>query len=171
MTSAAYDPAAVPQWARETIALIAREQPERLAFHLDHVAEIEAAGRHRAEQPPPPPTKPRDLLHLAAIQAWQALASGQDAPHLDPAALEQAIYDTFVTSDGRRLVDELCDDWLEAARQRGIPAHDEHGDPLPEVDDAITRTVTAAIWFGITTGYLTLTGSYRIPHKFAGYAW
>jgi hypothetical protein len=32
--------------------------------------------------------------------------------------------------------------------------------------DAITRTVTAAIWFGITTGYLTLTGSYRIPRKF-----
>jgi hypothetical protein len=34
------------------------------------------------------------------------------------------------------------------------------------VDDAITRTVTAAIWFGITTGYLTLTGTYRIPRKF-----
>ena len=42
----------------------------------------------------------------------------------------------------------------------------EHGDLLPDVDDAITRTVTAAIWFGITTGYLTLTGSYHIPRKF-----
>ena len=44
--------------------------------------------------------------------------------------------------------------------------HDEHGDLLAEVDDAITRTVTTAIWFGITTGYLTPTGSYHIPRKF-----
>jgi hypothetical protein len=58
MTGAAYDPAAVPGWGQETIALIAREEPERLAFHLGHVAEIEAAGRHRAEQPPPPPAPP-----------------------------------------------------------------------------------------------------------------
>lgn len=36
----------------------------------------------------------------------------------------------------------------------------------PDVDDAITHTVTAAIWFGITTGYLTLTGSYHIPRKY-----
>ncbi len=44
--------------------------------------------------------------------------------------------------------------------------HDRHGDLLPEVDTAITRTVTAAIWFGITTGYLTLTGSYHVPRKY-----
>ena len=44
--------------------------------------------------------------------------------------------------------------------------HDEHGHLRPEVDAAITRTVTAAIWFGITTGYLTLTGSYHIPRKY-----
>jgi hypothetical protein len=41
--------------------------------------------------------------------------------------------------------------------------HDEHGNLLPGADDAVTRTVTAAIWFGITTGYLTLAGSCRIP--------
>jgi hypothetical protein len=29
----------------------------------------------------------------------------------------------------------------------------------PEVDDAVTGWVTAAIWFGISTGYLTLAGS------------
>lgn len=43
---------------------------------------------------------------------------------------------------------------------------DERGDLLPEVDDAITGLITAAIWFGITTGYFTLTGSYSIPRKF-----
>lgn len=40
---------------------------------------------------------------------------------------------------------------------------DGHGGLLPGVDDAITRTVTGAVWLGITTGYLTLTGSCRIP--------
>jgi hypothetical protein len=44
--------------------------------------------------------------------------------------------------------------------------HDGHGDLLPGVDAAITRTVTAAIWFGITTGYLTLTGGYRVPRRY-----
>ena len=29
--------------------------------------------------------------------------------------------------------------------------------------DAISRTISAAIWFGLTTGYLTLTGRYTIP--------
>jgi hypothetical protein len=32
----------------------------------------------------------------------------------------------------------------------------------PDVLDAITHTVSAAIWFGLTTGYLTLTGRYHI---------
>ena len=67
------------------------------------------------------------------------------------------------TSPGRLRVD--------LARQCGIRVHDEHGDLRPEVDAAITRnvitrTVTAAIWFGITTGYLALTGSYRVPRKY-----
>lgn len=44
---------------------------------------------------------------------------------------------------------------------------DEHGDPRPDVLLAITRTVSAAIWFGLTTGHLTLTdGRYHIPRKF-----
>ena len=45
---------------------------------------------------------------------------------------------------------------------------DEHGDLLPGLDNAVTGTITAAIWFGITTGYFTLTGSYRIPRRLAG---
>jgi hypothetical protein len=35
-----------------------------------------------------------------------------------------------------------------------------------EAWQAITRTVTASIWFGITTGYLTLAGSYQVPRRF-----
>lgn len=41
----------------------------------------------------------------------------------------------------------------------------EDGDVLPDVLDAISRTVSAAIWFGLVTGHLTLTGSYRMPRK------
>jgi hypothetical protein len=64
-------------------------------------------------------------------------------------------------------VDQLCEDWLDAARQCGIPVHDQDGEPPAEVLDAIERTIAAAIWFGITTGHLTLTGSYDIPSKLA----
>lgn len=32
-----------------------------------------------------------------------------------------------------------------------------------DLDDAITRTVTMAIWFSIITGYLTLVGRHPIP--------
>ena len=161
--SNSYDPSAVPEWARETIAQIAREHPEDLAYHLGHVAEIEAAKQH-ATGHPPPPTEPRDLLHLSAIRTWQALAGDLPVPDLDP-DLEQAIYEAFVTSDGHQ-VDQFCEDWLEQARQCGIATDDEHGDLRPDVLDAITHTISAAIWFGLTTGYLTLTGRYHIPRKF-----
>ena len=68
-------------------------------------------------------------------------------------------------SPGRCHVDQLCEDWLNLARRADIAVDDEHGDLRPDVLDAITRTVSAAIWFGLTTGYLTLTSSYRIPRK------
>ena len=167
--STAYDPSAIPEWARETIAQIARERPENLAYHMDRVAEIEAAKRHAAEHPPllPEPTNPRDVLHLSAIRTWQALAGGQPAPDLDP-DLEQVIYEAFVTGDGHAQVDRLCEGWLETARQCGIAVDDEHGDLRPDVLDAISHTVSAAIWFGLTHGYLTLTGSYHIPRKWLG---
>jgi hypothetical protein len=101
-----YDPSAVPEWARETIAQIAREHPEHLAHHLGHVAEIEAARRHAAEHPALP-MEPDDLLYLAAIQDWQALTSSQ--PAHDPAVLEAAVHDAFVTRDGTCQVDQLCE--------------------------------------------------------------
>ena len=70
-----------------------------------------------------------------------------------------------MTSDGRQ-VDQLCEGWLDLARQCGIAVDDEHGELRPDVLDAISHTVSAAIWYGLTTAYLTLTGSYHIPRKF-----
>ena len=162
------DPGTSPEWARASIARIAREHPGNLSCHLAWVAEIEAAKRHAAgHRPRPPvPAEPRDLLHLAAIEAWQSLASGRPAPVLDPVILYQVMYDVFTTGNGISPVEQLIEDWYDLARQCGIRVHDEHGDLLPEVDAAITRTVTVAIWFGITTGYLALTGSYRIPRRY-----
>jgi hypothetical protein len=165
------DPGTVPEWARESTAQIAREHPENLASHLRHIAEIEAANRYLAEHPPAPPPslEPLDFLHLSAIRTWQALASRRPAPDLDRADLQQVIYEVFVTSDGRYQVDQLCEGWLAAARQCGIAVEDEHGDLRPDLLDAITHTVTDAIWFGLTTGYLTLTGgNYTIPRKLLG---
>jgi hypothetical protein len=91
------------------------------------------------------------------------LASGQPAPDLDPADLDQAINDVFATSDGTCPVDQLGTDWLDTACQHGIPVEDEDGDLLPGVDEALTHTVSAAIWFGITTGYLTLAAATTSP--------
>jgi hypothetical protein len=165
-----YDPSAVPEWARESIAQIAREHPENLAHWLAQVAEIETAKQHAAEHPPvlpAPPEDPRDFLHLCAIEAWRAMASGQPAPGLDPAALEHEIYEAF---GGNSPVDRLCDDWLKTARERGITVDDEHGEILPDVLHIITRTITAAFWSGLTTGHFTITRRrYSIPRQFLPY--
>jgi hypothetical protein len=117
-----------------------------------------------------PSSEARDFLHLSAIRAWQAITSGNPAPAIDPLALQQEICEAFTAGNGISPVEQLVEDWYDLARRYGIPVYDEHGDLRPEVDDAITRTVTAAIWFGITTGYLTLAGTYRIPRKLAGWA-
>jgi hypothetical protein len=113
-----YDPAAIPEWARESIA---REHPETLPQHLYQVAEIEAAKRYTAAHPtpPPPPTdNPRDYLHILAIDAWQALSCHQPAPHLDPLFLVQEMTDVFGTgSAGTSPVEQLIDDWYDLARR------------------------------------------------------
>jgi hypothetical protein len=62
-------------------------------------------------------------------------------------------------------VEQLIDDWHELARKCGITVTDKDDELRPGIDQAITRTVTASIWFGITTGYLTLTGSCSIPSR------
>jgi hypothetical protein len=108
----------------------------------------------------------RDFLHLAAIEAWQAISSGKPVPRIDPVVLYQEMYEAFRASDGTSLTDQFYCRWEEVASEHGFAVTDECGDLMPEVDDAVTGLVTAAIWFGITTGYLTLAGSYHIPRRF-----
>jgi hypothetical protein len=91
------------------------------------------------------------------------------APDIDPEALGQAIHEAFAGSDGPHPVDQLCDDWLELARQHGLPVQGQDSDPLPGMLDVVERTVCTAIWFGITTGYMTLARHYTIPRKYTGY--
>lgn len=165
----AYDPAAAPEWARESIARTAREHPENLPGQLSHVAEIEAAKQYLADHPAPqprPPDNTRDYLHLAAIEAWQAIARGKPAPDIDPVELFQYLHDMFAPGTPVTPVEQLIEDWYELARECGITVNDEDGELRPDIDAAITRTVTASVWFGITTGYLTLAGSYQVPRRF-----
>jgi hypothetical protein len=167
--STACDLDAVPGWARESIARTAQDHPENLPGQLSHVAEIEAAKQYLAGHPapqPPPPDNARDYLHLAAIEAWQAIAAGQPAPGVDPADLFQCLYDLFAPGTGITPVGQLIEDWYELARKCGIDEDGEDGELRPDIDAAITRTVTASIWFGVTTGYLTLAGSYQVPRRF-----
>jgi hypothetical protein len=129
------------------------------------VAEIEAARRFLAENPLGP-APAREFLHLAAIEAWQAIAHGRPAPGIDPEDLFQDMHDAFAIGNGISPVEQLIDDWYDLADRCGITVTDEGGDLRPDIDRAITRTVTASIWFGITTGYLTLAGGYHIPRKY-----
>ena len=111
----------------------------------------------------------RDDLHLAAIRAWQALARQQPAPAVDPAELFQELHDLFAPGAGVTPVEQLIEDWYELARQCGINVNDEDGELRPDVDEAITRIVTASVWFGITTGHHAITGgAHSIPRRFAG---
>ena len=113
----------------------------------------------------------RDDLHLAAIRAWQAIACQQPAPPMDPAVLFQELHDLFAPGASITPVEQLIADWYELARQCGLDVNDEHGELRPDVDEAITRVVTAAIWFGITSGHHAIAGSsHSIPRKFAGRA-
>jgi hypothetical protein len=125
-----------------------------------------APAKHPTARPAPP-EDPRDFLHLCAIEAWRALASGQPGPALDPEALEQEISDAF---GGSSPLDELYDDWLKAARERGITVNDEHGDILPAIAETIIPALTAAFWSGLTTGHFTITRRrYFIPRKLMPY--
>lgn len=123
-----------------------------------------------AYDPAAVPDWARDFLHLCAIQAWQAAASGKPAPRIDPVVLYQEMYEALETGDGTNLFDQFDLRWEEIAEKHGFPIADEAGDLLPEVNDAITNLIVDAIWFGITTGYFTLTGSYSIPRRFTRWA-
>lgn len=161
-------PAAVPEWARESIARTARDYPGNLPGQLSHVAEVEAARRHMAQHPPlqpPLPDDPRGFLHLLAIQAWQAIASGRPAPAIAPCELCLVISDAFETPGGN-LSDQVYDTWCRLAEEHGLTITDEDGDFLEPLEAAVSGLIAAAIWFGITTGYYTLAGQYSIPRKF-----
>ena len=81
--------------------------------------------------------------------------------------LGQEIRDAF---GGTSPVDELCDDWLEAAREAGITVEDEDGDILPAVIQTIMPALTAAFWSGLTTGHHTIAGGrYFVSRKLMPY--
>jgi hypothetical protein len=140
-------------WPRHA-AWVRRCHPQDLAYCLDYVAEIEAARQHAAGHPLPPLENLRDFLHLSVIQAWQALADGRPTPDHDPAALEQTTYEAFVTSDGRHPVNQLCEHWLDLARQCGIAVHDQDGDPR-------TRNITRWCNVAYIAAKLTSLGAGR----------
>ena len=111
----------------------------------------------------------RDDLHQAAIEAWQASARQEPVPAMDPVELFQELHDLFAPGAGVTPVEQLIEDWYELARQCGINVNDEDGELRPDVDEAITRIVTASVWFGITTGHHAITGgAHSIPRRFAG---
>jgi hypothetical protein len=113
----------------------------------------------------------REDLYLAAVEAWQAIARRQPAPDMDPAELFQELHLVFAPGSAVSPVEQLIEDWYELARQRGINVNDEHGELRSDVDEAITRIVTASIWFGITTGHHAIaSGVHFVPRKFSGWA-
>ena len=90
---------------------------------------------------------------------------------MDPAELFQELHDLFAPGDSITPVEQLIEDWYELARECGINVNAEHGELRPDVDEAITRVVTASIWFGVTAGYHAIAGgAHFVPNKFAGWA-
>jgi hypothetical protein len=61
---------------------------------------------------------------------------------------------------GSSPIDELCEDWLNAARERGITVDDENGDILLAT---VIPAITAAFWSGLTTGHYAITREYSTP--------
>lgn len=103
----------------------------------------------------------RDFLHLCAIRAWHALAAGMPAPDLDPVVLETEIDAAF---GGDSPVSELCERWLQTAREHGIEVDGDDGDILM---NTVFPVITAAFWSGLTTGHHAITGgAHFIPRKF-----
>ena len=90
---------------------------------------------------------------------------------MDPAELFQELHDLFAPGDSITPVEQLIEDGYELSRECGINVNAEHGELRPDVDEAITRVVTASIWFGVTAGYHAIAGSaHFVPNKFAGRA-
>jgi hypothetical protein len=73
------------------------------------------------------------------------------------------VIDVFGADHGISPVEQLIDDWYDLARKCGITVTDEDGELRPGIDQAITRTVTASVWFGIASGYLTSPAATASP--------
>lgn len=72
--------------------------------------------------------------------------------------------------DDQNLFGQFYPRWEEIADRHGFPVADERGDLVPKVADAITGLITAAIWFGITTGHHAIAcGRYHIPRRLMPY--
>jgi hypothetical protein len=127
------------------------------------MAEIEDARRCLAARPPvrpEPPDDPRDFLRLPAVQAWRALASGRPVPGVGPIALDQGI---GAACGGGDPIGELCESWLEAARERGIAVDDDNGGTLLAT---VIPVITAAFWSGLATGHCAITRECSTPRRF-----
>jgi hypothetical protein len=120
--------------------------------------------------PPPPPDNARGYLHLAAIGAWQAIACRRPAPDMGPSVLFREMPDVFGAGSAiSPPVGQLIGEWWELAPERGIAVAGGDEGLRPGIGQAITRTVTASIWVGVTTGCLTLTGGQGIPDRLTMY--
>lgn len=62
-------------------------------------------------EPNTPAADARDFLHLAAIEAWQAIASGRSAPGIDSVVLFQELHDVFAPGTSITPVEQLIEDW------------------------------------------------------------
>ena len=97
------------------------------------------------------------------------MASGQPAPGVNLVILATEISAVF---GGDSPVDELCDDWLNAARERGITVDGEDGEILDAVIETVMPALLAAFWSGLTTGHHAIAGGrYFIRRKLMPYCW
>jgi hypothetical protein len=93
------------------------------------------------------------------------MARRQPAPAPDLTELSAVICDAFETPDGN-LIDQVYDTWYRVAREQGVTLTDERGDFLQHLEFAVNEVITAAIWFGITTGHQVIAGdSYHVPRR------
>jgi hypothetical protein len=81
----------------------------------------------------------------------------------DQIALDQGI---SAACGGSSPVDELCEGWLGAARERGITVDDENGDALLA---SVIPVITAGFWSGLTTRHYAITGECSTPRRFLPY--
>lgn len=119
----------------------------------------------QAEHSPAAPEDPRDFLHLLAIRAWQALAAGRPAPAIDPMILSTEIDAAF---DGDSPVYQLCDDWLNAAREHGLTVDGADGELLDAVTLTLVPVIAQAFWAGLTVGHHAIAGgTHFVPRRLA----